>query len=92
MGVTACNHSKPQVELARHREFIKRFNSVQYLHVTRCFNKFSVLASSASVEETPTEALGAKTKNLVLGEERYEELRKINRIQKNDWVQQTGGV
>ena len=62
MGVIACKHSALQGELARHKEYFKRFNSVRYLHVIRCCN--------TAADGLATEALDTKTKNLLLGEER----------------------
>ena len=73
MGVIACKHSALQVELVRHKESATRFNCVHYLHTLRC--------NSTEADVLATEALDVKTANLLLGEERYEELRKLSRIQ-----------
>ena len=72
MGVIACKHSALQVELARNKELVKRFISVRYRHLIRCYN--------TAADALATEALDAKTDNFLLGEERYEELRKLNWI------------
>ena len=72
IGVIACKHSALQVELARNKELVKRFISVRYRHLIRCYN--------TAADALATEALDAKTDNFLLGEERYEELRKLNWI------------
>ena len=67
MGVITCKYSALQVELTRHIKLVKNSNSVRYLHVIRCYN--------TAADVLVTEALEAKTNYLLLGEERYEELR-----------------
>ena len=53
MGAIACKHSALQVELARHKELVTRFDSVQYLHVIRFYN--------VAADVLVTEALDANT-------------------------------
>ena len=60
------------MELARHKELVNRFSYVRYLHAIRCYN--------TAADALATEKLDAKKKKLPLGEERYKELRKLNRI------------
>ena len=74
MGVIACKHSALQVELVHHQEIVKRFKSVRYLHVICCFY-------NTAADVLATEALDTKTKSMLTREGRYEDLRKLNRIQ-----------
>ena len=72
IGVFACKHSALQVELARHKSVVKRFTSVQYLHDSRLYNM--------AVDVLATAENDSKTNNILLGEERYEGIQKLNRI------------
>ena len=60
MGFIAYKHSALQIELAHHKELVKIYNTVRYLHVIRCFN--------TTADVLATEALDTKTKNVLLRE------------------------
>lgn len=64
------------------KESANQFTSVQYLHVIRCFN--------ASADTLATEALEAKSGQVVADSERLNELRKLNRIQEKLIVTRDG--
>ncbi|GMF24270.1 unnamed protein product [Phytophthora fragariaefolia] len=72
MGVIACRKDALQVELARHKGFTKKLNSVRYLHVVRLYN--------SAADSMATEALEAKAGRVVLSTERKAEWRALNKI------------
>ncbi|GMF15562.1 unnamed protein product [Phytophthora fragariaefolia] len=74
MGVIACKKDAMQVELARHKEFTKKLNSVRYLHVVRLHD--------SAADAMATKALEAMAGRVVLSIERKAELRALDKFPK----------